>query len=159
MTILDHTPHHKTAHRLAKYPALAGTSHKLMNQIATWADEITIQPGDTIAGLGPIDRWSYLVADPTATVIEGGQPRAAGQAIGLVRALRTRPAAHTVPLVACERLDLLAIPPTRLTGLLEQVPGLIRVAFDQTAPTSSPEPRPTDSTKPVVATSKASCPA
>ena len=133
--------------RLASYPSLAGVPRKDLAEIATWADEVTVAAGEAVSGLAGSARWSYLVADPSVTVLEDGQTRSAGLTIGLVQAMRTDPTEPT-QLIACESLRVLAIPLNRLAKLLEQAPRLLRIAFDQTAPTQS---------EPLLATQAAAC--
>ncbi|MGI9623426.1 MAG: hypothetical protein ACR2PK_11365 [Acidimicrobiales bacterium] len=116
------------------YPALNGASKETLDDIASWADHITVKPGERLVGLGGVNRWSYLVGDPDAVVIDNGEARSAGRALGLSDAIRTTPTVTSHEVVACQELDLLAIPPNRLSHLIEQVPGLATVAFDDVAP-------------------------
>lgn len=117
--------------RLSLYPVLAGVSLGALADIATWADEFTISSSEVVGGLTPVNRWTYLVANPAARVMVHGGCRPAGQILA-----HTDDRGDASSIVAVDDLNVLSIPSQRLHHLLEIVPRLadtLREASEQTS--------------------------
>jgi hypothetical protein len=119
---------------LANYPALRTAPREVLADLSTWADRFVVRAGEPIGGLDVAGRWSYLVADPTAVVLDGGQARAVGESIGLGRAMRSSPP-PPLEIVAVDDIEVLAIAPTRLSALVDYLPHLQRLAINDACPT------------------------
>ena len=124
---------------LANYPALRSAPRDVVADLSTWTDRFVVRSGEPIGGLALTDRWSYLVADPTAVVFDGGQARSVGESIGLGRAMRSSPP-PALEIIAMDDIEILAISPTRLSALVDRVPHLQRLAIDEACPTLSSVP-------------------
>lgn len=126
--------------RLGTYPSLAHLDRRRLGEIATWADEVVVPPGEAITGTGSPERWVYLVADPAGEVMVGSRSRPAGEVLGADQKEADR------GIVAVDELTILAIPAQRRTTLALDVPALARpvgaVAHLAQASDDVPAPRP-----------------
>lgn len=131
------------ATRLGAYPALRDATHAQLVDLSRWVDEVNLEPGDLIQGLGSTSRWVYAAADPDRLVQIGDDLVPVGEVVGL-RSANGDPAEPTT-IITAEPMTLLAVHGPRLaafTQLITSEPGHhLRAAsvipFPQTLPAAA----------------------
>ena len=121
MATKDHLAH------LAAIPLLSACSTKELQRVARAADEVQVPEGATLIEQGQLAREAFVIVSGSAEVRRDGAQVAVvgpGECVGELALLDHQPRSATV--VALEPMDLLVIPSSAFTALLDDTPALTR---------------------------------
>ncbi len=117
----DHLDH------LAAIPLLSACSTKELQRVAKAADEVQVDAGATLIEQGQLAREAFVIVSGSAEVrLDGARVAVVGpgECVGELALLDHQPRSATV--VALEPMDLLVIPSSAFTALLDDAPALTR---------------------------------
>lgn len=121
MATRDHLAH------LGAIPLLSDCSTRELQRVAQAADEVQVDTGTVLMEQGQLAREAFVIVSGSAEVRRDGINVAVlgpGECVGELALLDHQPRSATV--VALEPLELLVIPSSAFSALLDDAPGLTR---------------------------------